>query len=207
MNLDYFENKEKIYKIIYSQEFYNSIYKIIYNIDINIDNFVLILIKDLKNKNDQNIEYFNDNLNIYKLVKITLNEPKYIYLYNYLFKVLIPMIEQVYSFDIYTLYLKNIYYSLLTPVSSKEFANIKNEQIINFKTNTYEFIVLINLGNDFNIIIDTISYTIETNKSIVFSNKHLFDIENFNGQNILILNISILNGYNRYEYNKHPNQN
>jgi hypothetical protein len=117
------------------------------------------------------------------------------------------MIEQVYSFDIYTLYLKNIYYSLLTPVSSKEFANIKNEQIINFKTNTYEFIVLINLGNDFNIIIDTISYTVETNKSIVFSNKHLFDIENFNGQNILILNISILNGYNRYEYNKHPNQN
>ncbi len=45
------------------------------------------------------------------------------------------------------------------------------------------------------------------NKAIVFSNKNIFQIENFKEQNILILNFSILNGYNRYEYNKHPNQN
>ena len=208
MNLDYFNNKENIYKNIYSQNFGNSIYKNIYYLDIQIDNFILSLVKDLKDSKELiDNEFFNDNSNIYKLVKLNLFEYKYIYIYNYLFRILTPLIEQVYLLDNYTLYLKKIYYSLLSPISNKDFANIKNEQIVNFNNNTYEFLVIINLGNYFDIVIDNNVYKLETNKVIVFANKNNFDIKNFRDQHILILNYSILNGYNRYEYNKHPNQN
>ena len=40
MNLDYFNNKENIYKNIYSHNYGNSIYKNIYYLDIQIDNFI-----------------------------------------------------------------------------------------------------------------------------------------------------------------------
>ena len=208
MNLDYIEKKETIYKILYSEKYNESIYKNNFLLDLDIDNTVFNLVKNLeKSKELNNIEFFNDNTYLFKLIKLNLTEANYIYLYNYLFRELTPQLEKVYNFDKYFLYLKNTYYSKLTPMTINEIKNIKKEQIISFNNNNYEFVVLINLGVKFDVLIDNITYSIETNKSIAFSNKNSFDFKNINNQEILILNYSIFEGYKRYDYNKHPNQN
>ena len=45
--------------------------------------------------------------------------------------------------------------------------------------------------------------------ALFFSNKIEFDIISKSNKSdyLIILSISYFNGYNRYEYNKHPNQN
>ena len=208
MDLDFIEKKETIYKIVYSKKFDESIYKKNFILDFDIDKSLLKFVKKLENSKDLNVsEFFNDSFNLFKLIKLELNEAKNLYIYNYLLKEITPEIEKVYQIDKYLLYLKNTYYSALIPMKNNEMKNIKKEQIINFNNNNYEFIVLVNLGTNFELMIDNISYVIETNKSIVFSNKNSFDFKNIDKQEILILNYSILDGYKRFDYNKHPNQN
>ncbi len=208
MDLDFIEKKETIYKIVYSKKFDESIYKKNFILDFDIDKSLLKFVKKLENSKDLNVsEFFNDSFNLFKLIKLELNEAKNLYIYNYLLKEITPEIEKVYQIDKYLLYLKNTYYSALIPMTNNEMKNIKKEQIINFNNNNYEFIVLVNLGTNFELMIDNISYVIETNKSIVFSNKNSFDFKNIDKQEILILNYSILDGYKRFDYNKHPNQN
>lgn len=208
MDLDFIEKKETIYKIVYSKKFDESVYKKNFILDFDIDKSLLKFVKKLENSKDLNVsEFFNDSFNLFKLIKLELNEAKNLYIYNYLLNEITPEIEKVYQIDKYLLYLKNTYYSALIPMTNNEMKNIKKEQIINFNNNNYEFIVLVNLGTNFELIIDNISYVIETNKSIVFSNKNSFDFKNIDKQEILILNYSILDGYKRFDYNKHPNQN
>ena len=85
--------------------------------------------------------------------------------------------------------------------------NIDSESIININSNSYEFIMLINIShNDIIININSKTEILEQENSIFLSNKIKYDFIDQNGD-IILLHISYYNGYNRYDYNKHPNQN
>jgi len=208
MNLNFKDKKESVYKLIYSDSFDDSEYSKVHLVEKEIDKSILNFIKDKKNSREfEGLEFFNDDSNMFKLVGLhNGSEDKIIYIYNYFNREIIPNVEKLYNLDNYSLYIKNIYYSHLLALNVGELKNVNMNKIINFNTNNYEFLVIVNLGEMFQLDISGNVFELDKNKSIGLSNKHSINFNKLNCQDILIITLSLFDGYKRFDYNKHPNQ-
>lgn len=202
--------KENEFKIIYSHKFENSKYntnyiKIKNIIDINFFNLFIIEIK--KNELSDEKKYISLNNNLYLIEKVNCMSNYIFTVFNsYINRKVIELIENNFPFEKYSLVVKNIQLLDL----NEPFRSDYSKNITNFKSNNYEFLLFINISTNTNIDIKLYNTDIilEPCTGIFFSNKIEFNITNkFNKSNyLIILSISYYNGYNRYEYNKHPNQ-
>lgn len=204
--------KENEFKIIYSDKFENSKYNTnsikIKNI-INI-NFFNLFIKEIKKNESDEKKYLSLNNNLYLIEKVNIMS-NYIFTMfsSYINRKVIDHIENNFPFEKYSLVIKNLQVLDL----NESFKSDHSKNIVNFKSNNYEFLLFINISTDNNINFKLLNdnVTLEPCTALFFSNKIEFDIfckpNNSNKSDyLIILSISYFNGYNRYEYNKHPNQ-
>ena len=203
--------KEKEYKIIYSDKFENSKYKsnflkIKNIIDINFFNLFIKEIK--KNELSDEKKYLSLNNNLYLIERVN-NMSSYIFtVFNsYINRKVIENIENNFPFEKYSLVIKNLQLLDL----NESFKSDYSKNIVNFKSNNYEFLLFINISTDNNVQfkISNEDIILEPCTALFFSNKIEFHIISKSNKSdyLIILSISYFNGYNRFEYNKHPNQN
>ncbi len=202
--------KEDEFKIIYSDKFENSKYNLNYLkikniIDIN---FFNLFIKEMKkNESSDEKKYISLNNNLYQIEKVN-NMSNYIFTMfsSYINRKVIEHIENNFPFEKYSLVIKNIQLLDL----NESFKSDHSKNTINFKSNNYEFLLFINISTENNVQVKlpNCNITLEPCTALFFSNKIEFDLitKSNNSDYLIILSISYFNGYNRYEYNKHPNQ-
>ena len=203
--------KESEFKIIYSDKIEGSKYKsnflkIKNIIDINFFNLFIKEIK--KNELSDEKKYLSLNNNLYLIERVN-NMSNYIFtVFNsYINRKVIENIENNFPFEKYSLVIKN---SQLLDLN-ESFKSDYSKNIVNFKSNNYEFLLFINISTDNNVQFKLLNEDIilEPCTALFFSNKIEFDIISKSNKSdyLIILSISYFNGYNRFEYNKHPNQN
>jgi hypothetical protein len=203
--------KENEFKIIYSDKFEDSKYKsnflkIKNIIDINFFNLFIKEIK--KNELSDEKKYLSLNNNLYLIEKVnTMSNYIFTIFSSFINRNVIEHIENNFPFEKYSLIIKNLQLLDL----NESFKSDYSKNIINFKSNNYEFLLFINISTNNNVQfkLSNENIILEPCTALFFSNKIEFDIiSNSNKSDyLIILSISYFNGYNRYEYNKHPNQN
>lgn len=208
-SLDYKKNISKSifninrFNIMYGEQFNNSVYNNVFKYNLIIDSNIFNFINELP--------YNRQTVNLW----IKLNDKKFIikslnyaeetkYFKNFLICNHINEIENFFNLEKYSLSINNIYYTDFT-LTDKEF-DYKNFVNLNKKSNQFVLIISIsNSNSQLKIIINNNSY--ELNNSIVFSNRYNFSFDEltYDKNNILIITLSYLNGYNKFNYNQHPN--
>lgn len=170
---------------------------IIKNYNKKIDESEIKIYFNIQNKNyiTNNI-YYSDNL-------------IFIYMSNFFKKNILEKIENKYNLDSNTLHIIQILYVKKNIKNNKD-ENNYNDKIINYDNYNCDFMILINLNENNNEIINFLEISnfnskIKKNNGIVFCKKHKIDF-NENIENILLITVNYLDGYNLFEYNRHPNE-
>lgn len=198
------DESTNIFNILYSDDFLISNYTNIYSID--------NILKE-EDKNYLNSLKYNKIDKIIKLDKIFLNlninEPVnnnlFIYIKNYLHQHL-NLIEENYVIPKYYLNIKKIFFVDLSDIKVTN-----NLKLVNIEKKNYDFIMFLNFSNE-NINLGKIKMydehlVINSNSCKILSSNLSIDlIRNENNKIIIVILLSILNGYDKFYYNKHPNQ-
>ncbi len=196
------ENKKSNHNLIYSDNFTKSNFFSIFTCNNVLSQNIIEIIEEIYS-NDflENINViFNDLL----FKNIMLNK-KYLFVFNvvnnYLTKNIIGQVEKFFHLDDYSLNLKKIFFfEYLEDLSSKNITNLNSDfmGIINIDL---QDIILEITSSECNVT----NYSIKSNSVVVFCSKHNFKLK-FNSQNMLLLfTINYYGGYDKYNYNEHPN--
>ena len=200
-------NKENDYKIIYSNNFNDSKY------NLNIINFMNLINENLsKNllktitKNDINDEeksFIINGTNIFNIKKINhIDNYVYTFLHSYINRIIFNLIEEKYNMDKYSLFIKFMYFVNLDDHKDLNYST----NIIKTQSNNFEFILAINIGlNNIKLEITNETIILKPTDGLFFCNKKQFIFLQKTGE-IILLFVSIFDGYNRHNYNKHPNE-
>jgi len=212
-DLKLFKENKKIFNIIYSRNFLISEYFDIYDYSkILLGNTSDLIIKKITKKMDtaENNYYLKSKNNYFQFVELPpINEISIIK--NYLINNYINKIENQYKLPKYCLNINKMYYiDLNNNILEEEQINY-NDNIISLKQISGEFILVINLGDeisgfiDFEIIPD-LNKKLETGDGMILCKKHVFNLNEVKSGKILLCFINIYDGYNLFEYNRHPNE-
>ncbi len=210
--LNLFDNIEEIknntFNKIYSNQFLISNFFETYNIsdifDEKIYNFLKIQITKLENYNILKSGIFYYKIFMFSKKKIYIN----IILNNYIQQNIISKIENFYNLEKYSLNINKLFIINTTNVD-KEKRDFQKHIEFDKNKNKTEFIFVISMDDisnmvKFNLMPDNI-YSIKKNCGFVFCNRLDQYIINNENKILLICFISYYDGYDKFEYNGHPN--
>ena len=203
ININEIENKEEIFKILYSEKLNESkFYKNLNITNILNEEFTSKLIKE-NTKNDleeQQKNYLNLDNNYYFIRSLNINLTYTIVFITFLNRKLVSKIEDFYEIENYSLKISNLFL-----LNLDEYIDEK-KNLFNNLVHSKEFLFIININNeDKEVFINNENIILNPFSGIFFSSKKEFNIIN-KKDNFLIINFSIYEGYDRFDYNKHPNQ-
>ena len=200
---------KKQQNILYSNNFIISIFSNLYLFENTITIELFDLLLDLFSN-----EYIVHNTILFNniLLKNLILHDKYSfvtkYLENYLIVNNFGEIENFYKINKYSLNIKKIFYCQYIN-SINDNIDTENNDIPDKKLkekNSQDFIIIINLDNDIiNLIVNNVNYPIQKNSMILLSNKHNYELTFCNDNKFLVIIVNYFNGYNKYDYNEHPN--
>lgn len=196
---------EEIYNVLYGDDFLISDYTNIFTINeiLNEDDFNYL--NTIKNKINSNasmtLNLNNNKFNLYPLTEKYINI--ILYLQNCFIKFL-SSIENNYKIPKNFLNINKVFYVNMSKLE-------QNNKIIEVAKFNYDFVLFYNLNNhDINfgrINLYDENLIIKSNTAIVISSNIKLNLNKINDSNLIIVLMSVLGGYKKYYFNKHPNQN
>ena len=159
-------------------------------------------------KNENEI-YVNISNIFFKIININYDIKIYKYLKNYLTTNLLNNIETTYKLPTNSLNILDIIFI----DSSEEINNEEkvNKNIMNLNKYLCEFVIIINLDENYNEniislnLIPDFESKLLKGEAIILCKKHNFSLIT-NCKNLLIIPVQFFDGYNLFEYNRHPNE-
>lgn len=213
-------NMKRNQNILYGDDFTTSNFSNFYSCENVMTHDLFNLVTELYSN-----EYIHHNkilFNFIFLKNLLLNE-KYSFTIKYLENFIIVnyfgLIENYYNIDKYSLNIKNIFYFQFIQEYNIE-NNIENNMINNIENNSnnnynksknkgrinIDFLMIINLDDDIiNLTIDMTEYLIKKNSFLFLPYKSNYKLKFNNNNKFLIVTVNYFNGYDKYDYNKHPN--
>ncbi len=206
------DEKKRVLNVINSKKFLISDYFEILRYSNTISEKNLNYIK--KNASSEIVkkenEIFASISNIFfKIIHINYDIKIYKYLKNYLTVNLLNKIESVYKLPDSSLNILDIIFL----DSSEEINNDEriDKNIINLNKYQCEFVIIINLDEQINEniislnLIPDFESKLLKGEAIILCKKHIFSLTT-NCKNLLIIPVQFFDGYNLFEYNRHPNE-
>jgi hypothetical protein len=210
------EKNDKIYNIIYGSEFILSEYTNIFR-EQNLlnDNFCKEITSLLCKNDESEIYYYISLLNKkYKCFYINKTSPISIFFSNYINRNVFNKVEKFYGLIDYSLTITSMMHVNLLEIEYDVELEKKNfdfyEKNIPYNKTKGDFIMIYSLDDFENKIIHFSDFPsfeniLEKNSIFLFCKKMKFNFNSCN-KNILLCTLNIYSGYNKFDYNSHPNQ-